>query len=121
MVDDAVCAPVVCCQSSLSGAWPGDAVCSDLPARTGLPVHPWKCRQAYNGEVIEPFTAVLASISAAIIQPFDDSVLSYGKVLQFTPGGFGVHRGGLQMKVEASIVLIAVYWLILPRGVPGPP
>ena len=58
-------------------------------------------------EVIEPFTAVLASISAAIIQPFDDSVLSYGKVLQFTPGGFAVSIEAGCNGVEASIVLIA--------------
>ena len=31
--------------------------------------------------VIEPFTASIASISAALITPFDDSVVSRGRVL----------------------------------------
>ena len=40
--------------------------------------------------VIVPFTGYLATISAGIITPFDSSVISYGKILQFGPGGFAV-------------------------------
>ena len=57
--------------------------------------------------VIEPFTAALTWISAAIIRPFDGSVLSYGKILQFGPDGFAVSVEAGCNGVEATIVLIA--------------
>lgn len=57
--------------------------------------------------LIEPFTGMLAAISAAIIQPFDHSVLSHGKVLQFGPRGFAVSIESGCNGVEATIVLIA--------------
>ncbi len=57
--------------------------------------------------VIEPFTGALAAISAGIILPFDSSVISYGKVLQFGPGGFAVSIEAGCNGVEATIVLIA--------------
>jgi exosortase H (IPTLxxWG-CTERM-specific) len=57
--------------------------------------------------VIEPFTALLAEFSAWIILPFDSSVLAYGKVLQFGPGGFAVSIEAGCNGVEATIVLIA--------------
>jgi exosortase H (IPTLxxWG-CTERM-specific) len=57
--------------------------------------------------VIEPFTAILAKISAAIILPFDSSVLAYGKVLQFGDTGFAVSIEAGCNGVEATIVLIA--------------
>ena len=57
--------------------------------------------------VVEPFTAILAKISAAIILPFDASVLAYGKVLQFGDTGFAVSIEAGCNGVEASIVLIA--------------
>lgn len=57
--------------------------------------------------VIEPFTGVLASISAGLILPFDDSVIAYGKILQFGPGGFAVSIEAGCNGVEATIVLIA--------------
>lgn len=57
--------------------------------------------------VIEPFTGLLASISANIILPFDNSVLSNGKVLQFGPSGFAVSIEAGCNGVEATIVLIA--------------
>jgi exosortase H (IPTLxxWG-CTERM-specific) len=57
--------------------------------------------------LIEPFTSMLAAISATIIQPFDDSVLSHGKVLQFGPQGFAVSIESGCNGVEATIVLIA--------------
>lgn len=57
--------------------------------------------------VVEPFTAWLARISAALITPFDDSVLSHGKVLQFGEYGFAVSIEAGCNGVEATIVLIA--------------
>lgn len=57
--------------------------------------------------LIEPFTGMLAAISAGIILPFDDSVMAYGKVLQFGPGGFAVSIEAGCNGVEATIVLIA--------------
>jgi exosortase H (IPTLxxWG-CTERM-specific) len=57
--------------------------------------------------VIEPFTSVIAAISAGIVLPFDESVVSYGKVLQFGSGGFAVSIESGCNGVEATIVLIA--------------
>lgn len=57
--------------------------------------------------VIVPFTSLLARISAALILPFDDSVLAYGKVLQFKDTGFAVSIEAGCNGVEATIVLIA--------------
>ncbi len=57
--------------------------------------------------VIVPFTTWLASISAALITPFDDSVVAYGKVLQFQDTGFAVSIEAGCNGVEATIVLIA--------------
>jgi exosortase H (IPTLxxWG-CTERM-specific) len=57
--------------------------------------------------VITPFTGILASISAGIILPFDDSVIAYGKVLQFGHSGFAVSIEAGCNGVEATIVLIA--------------
>jgi exosortase H (IPTLxxWG-CTERM-specific) len=57
--------------------------------------------------VIEPFTGVLATISASLIQPFDSSVIAYGKLLQFGETGFAVSIEAGCNGVEATIVLIA--------------
>lgn len=57
--------------------------------------------------VIVPFTGYLATISAGIITPFDSSVISYGKILQFGKGGFAVSIEAGCNGVEATIVLIA--------------
>jgi exosortase H (IPTLxxWG-CTERM-specific) len=57
--------------------------------------------------VIVPFTELLARISAALILPFDDSVLAYGKILQFKDTGFAVSIEAGCNGVEATIVLIA--------------
>ena len=57
--------------------------------------------------VIVPFTTWLASISAALITPFDDTVVAYGKVLQFQDTGFAVSIEAGCNGVEATIVLIA--------------
>jgi exosortase H (IPTLxxWG-CTERM-specific) len=57
--------------------------------------------------LIEPFTALLAKISAGLILPFDSSVLAHGKVLQFGDTGFAVSIEAGCNGVEATIVLIA--------------
>ena len=57
--------------------------------------------------VIVPFTEMLARLSAAIIKPFDASVLAYGKVLQFKDTGFAVSIEAGCNGVEATIVLVA--------------
>jgi exosortase H (IPTLxxWG-CTERM-specific) len=58
-------------------------------------------------QLILPFTVSLATISAGIVQLFDDSVISYGKVLQFGTDGFAVSIEAGCNGVEATIVLIA--------------
>lgn len=56
---------------------------------------------------IEPFTASLARICAALITPFDSDVIAYGKVLQSNSTGFAVSIEAGCNGVEASIVLLA--------------
>ena len=65
--------------------------------------------------VIVPFTEALAKISAWIILPFDDSVLAYGKILQFKDTGFAVSIEAGCNGVEATIVLIAAV-VAFPAG-----
>ncbi len=60
-----------------------------------------------QAHVITPFTSWLATISAALITPFDDSVVAYGKILQFQDTGFAVSIEAGCNGVEATIVLIA--------------
>jgi exosortase H (IPTLxxWG-CTERM-specific) len=62
---------------------------------------------AVQSQVVLPFTSFLASLSAALITPFDSSVLAHGKVLQFTDSGFAVSIEAGCNGVEATIVLIA--------------
>ncbi|MDG2047719.1 MAG: exosortase H [Halioglobus sp.] len=57
--------------------------------------------------VITPFTSMLARLSAALILPFDNAVIAYGKVLQFKDSGFAVSIEAGCNGVEATIVLIA--------------
>ena len=57
--------------------------------------------------VITPFTSLLARLSAVLILPFDDSVVAYGKILQFKDSGFAVSIEAGCNGVEATIVLIA--------------
>ena len=57
--------------------------------------------------LIVPFTGMLAKISAALIAPFDDTVIAYGKILQFRDTGFAVSIEAGCNGVEATIVLIA--------------
>ncbi len=57
--------------------------------------------------LVVPFTTLLAKISAAIVSPFDDSVVAFGKVLQFRDTGFAVSIEAGCNGVEATIVLVA--------------
>jgi exosortase H (IPTLxxWG-CTERM-specific) len=57
--------------------------------------------------VIVPFTELLARISAGLVQPFDSSVIAYGKILQFRDTGFAVSIEAGCNGVEATIVLVA--------------
>jgi exosortase H (IPTLxxWG-CTERM-specific) len=57
--------------------------------------------------VIQPFTASLADVSAALIMPFDDAVTSYGRIIQHRETRFAVSIEAGCNGVEAAIVLIA--------------
>ena len=57
--------------------------------------------------VIQPFTGVLASISTALILPFDETVIAQGRVLRDATTGFAVSIEAGCNGVEAAIVLIA--------------
>lgn len=57
--------------------------------------------------VIQPFTTFLAWIAASVILPFDDTVISSGRVLRDSVSGFAVSIEAGCNGVEASIVLIA--------------
>ncbi len=65
--------------------------------------------------VVVPFTGLLAKLSAALVSPFDDTVIAYGKILQFRDTGFAVSIEAGCNGVEASIVLIAAV-LAFPAG-----
>ncbi len=65
--------------------------------------------------VVEPFTGLLAKLSAQLILPFDNTVVAYGKVLQFSDTGFAVSIESGCNGVEATIVLIAAV-LAFPAG-----
>jgi exosortase H (IPTLxxWG-CTERM-specific) len=58
--------------------------------------------------VIVPFTGGLARLSAVLILPFDETVIAYGKILQFTDTGFAVSIEAGCNGVEATIVLVAL-------------
>lgn len=57
--------------------------------------------------VIQPFTASLATLSAALITPFDSNVLAYGRVIAHSVNNFAVSIESGCNGVEAAIVLIA--------------
>jgi len=57
--------------------------------------------------VVEPFTGYVASVSAALLVPFDEAVVSYGRVLQHSGNGFAVSIEAGCNGVEAMIVLFA--------------
>jgi len=58
-------------------------------------------------QVVEPFTGSLATLSAWLITPFDDSVIAYGRVIRDSVSGFAVSIESGCNGVEATIVLIA--------------
>jgi len=68
----------------------------------GLELTPW-AQQWF----VEPWTAVLARISASLVTGFDPGVISIGKVLRSTGNGFAVSIEAGCNGVEATIVLIA--------------
>jgi exosortase H (IPTLxxWG-CTERM-specific) len=57
--------------------------------------------------VVQPFTASLATLSAALITPFDSDVIAYGRVIAHSVNGFAVSIESGCNGVEAAIVLIA--------------
>ena len=56
---------------------------------------------------VQPFTAALATASASLMQPFDSSVASAGKVLYNTQSGFAVAIEAGCNGVEAMLILVA--------------
>ncbi len=57
--------------------------------------------------VIQPFTTSLATLSSLLILPFDDGVISQGRILRDVATGFAVSIESGCNGVEAAIVLIA--------------
>ena len=57
--------------------------------------------------VTQPFTEILATISTALILPFDDTVIAQGRILRDATTGFAVSIEAGCNGVEAAIVLIA--------------
>lgn len=57
--------------------------------------------------VTEPFTGVLAQISAFLIQLFDDDVISHGIVIQSQSNGFAVAIAPGCDGIEAVIILVS--------------
>ncbi len=57
--------------------------------------------------VVQPWTGLVASASAAIIQFFDPSAISHGRVVQSAQSGFGISIEPGCNGVEAAIVLLA--------------
>lgn len=57
--------------------------------------------------LIQPFTASLATISAALIMPFDAEVMATGRIIRHTGNHFAVSIEAGCNGVEAAIVLIA--------------
>jgi exosortase H (IPTLxxWG-CTERM-specific) len=57
--------------------------------------------------VVEPFTSFIATLSAWIVLPFDDSVTAYGRVMSDSVSGFSISIESGCNGVEATIVLVA--------------
>ena len=64
-------------------------------------------QESVQVHAIQPFTAVLADISAGIIMPFDDAVSAVGRIIRHTDNQFAVSIEAGCNGVEAAIVLIA--------------
>jgi exosortase H (IPTLxxWG-CTERM-specific) len=63
--------------------------------------------ESVQAAVIQPFTGGLATLSAALITPFDSDVLAYGRVLSHNTNNFAVSIEAGCNGVEAAIVLVA--------------
>ena len=63
--------------------------------------------QPVQAAVIQPFTGFLASLSTALILPFDSNVIAEGRVLRDSVSQFAVSIESGCNGVEAAIVLIA--------------
>ena len=57
--------------------------------------------------VVQPWTGLVASVSAVIIKFFDPSAISHGRVVQSADSGFGISIEPGCNGVEAAIVLLA--------------
>ena len=57
--------------------------------------------------VVDPFTTFIATVTTWIIVPFDDSVISYGRIMQDSVSGLSISIEPGCNGVEATIVLIA--------------
>lgn len=57
--------------------------------------------------VVQPFTFFLAEVSSTIIAPFDDTAISFGKIIQNKVTGFAVSIESGCNGVEAIIMLAA--------------
>ena len=68
----------------------------------GVELTPW-AQQWF----VEPWTATLARVSAALVTGFDPGVVSAGKVLRSTSSGLAVSIESVCNGVEATIVLFA--------------
>ena len=63
--------------------------------------------QSVQQAVIQPFTGLLASLSASLIIPFDEAVVASGRVIEHTTNQFAVSIEAGCNGVEATIVLVA--------------
>lgn len=63
--------------------------------------------QPVQEHVIQPFTGLLATLSAALITPFDSDVIAHGRIIEHTANHFAVSIEAGCNGVEAAIVLIA--------------
>ena len=57
--------------------------------------------------VIQPFTGLLATLSASMIIPFDNAVVASGRIIEHTTNHFAVSIEAGCNGVEATIVLVA--------------
>jgi exosortase H (IPTLxxWG-CTERM-specific) len=64
-------------------------------------------QQSVQAMIVQPFTALLADVSAALIMPFDDAVTASGRIIRHTQNQFAVSIEAGCNGVEAAIVLIA--------------
>lgn len=64
---------------------------------------------------VQPFTALLATISISLIHLFDDSVMSYGVVIYNTVNQFAVSIEAGCNGIEASIILFSAI-ISFPRS-----